>query len=100
MAKRKTAQELREEARLKLQAARKLEKEEQKKEREEGEKRAAEIGKLILKHRAEGYVGFELSRFREEVEKIIGNGTTEPVQPAAIKAGVPTLERETEEDAA
>lgn len=98
MAKRKTAQELREEAKRKIEAARKLERLEKDRAKQQEEKTMAEIGKLILEFRGKEYSGFTLEELKKSVEKIV-NGERQPVNSDAIKAGVPELEPETEDAA-
>ncbi|CAG1771842.1 hypothetical protein BAC3_02120 [uncultured bacterium] len=99
MAKRKTAQELREEAKRKIEAARKLERLENEKAKQQEEKTMAEIGKMVLLYRGNEYSGLTLDDLKKSVEKIV-NGERQPVDSDAIKMTVPVLESEAEEDAA
>lgn len=94
MARKQTPEALRDKARKIMEKAKAIEKQERQKIKKEEEERTKEIGILILKYRGEGYKDFVLSEFREEVEKIIGNGTTEPVNSDAIKMTVPKVEED------
>lgn len=59
MAKKKTPQELREQAKKLLEQAEEIENE-----------RAIRIGNLVIKYEANGFEGFTLETFRNEITKI------------------------------
>lgn len=57
----KTPQELREKARKLLKQAEELE-----------NKKTALIGKLVLTHRDDDFAGFDLKKFKAQIEEILG----------------------------
>lgn len=71
MAKKKTAEQLREEARKLIEAARNAEKIDKQRAKAERDKIAAKIGGIVLEFHENDYSGFELSKFKKAVADIV-----------------------------
>jgi hypothetical protein len=88
MAKKKSAEQLREEARRLIEAARNAEKIDKQRAKIERDKIAVRIGAIVLEFHESGYSGFDLSKFKKTVAGIVdGNSGNDPKAAADL---VPT----------